>query len=89
MKNLKIKRALVALFVCTAGEGFATSPAGVIAVGGGVLFTARAGQALLDQGDASNKSNDNGVNALNNNIQSGISGSSATQVKGKTQAPGM
>ncbi len=88
MKTMKIKRALVALVVCTAGE-VGTGPAAVIATGAGLLVTGRIAQSVLDQTDASNKSNDNGTNALNNNIQSGISGSSSVQVKSKTQAPGM
>lgn len=88
MNKMNIKRILVALAVCTAGE-VGTGPAAVIATGAGLLVTGKIAQSVLDQTDASNKSNNNGVNALNNNIQSGISGSKSEQVKGGTQAPGM
>jgi hypothetical protein len=88
MKITNLKRAAIALVLCTAGE-VGTGPAAVIATGAGILVTGKVAQGVLDQTDASTKSNNNGVNALNNNIQGGISGSKSEQVKGGQQAPGM
>jgi hypothetical protein len=84
--KINLKKTLLALAICTAGD---FGPAHVVGTGATLLVTGKVAQGLLNQTDASVSSNNNGVNALNTTIQSGIAGSQATQVKGATQAPGM
>lgn len=81
MNKMNLKRAFVALALCTAGE-VSVTPAGGLAAGITVVGTLKAGQAYLNQTDATNQTNSNNINASNRNISAGVAGGKAEEVKG-------